>query len=162
MATQELTGAPGVDHPTATVTPFPAIEPGHHLAPVAIGAPGPQQKIVFLPDPDFCVTNHVASWVHFIEDVDHTGAEYAVHIPSFLNEGQPAYTLSVTVGSDSMSTDARMREAHVIVGDEGSVDAYLTPDMAGQAANDLRALADKLDEAARTARLHNAHAEVAA
>ena len=145
-----------------TVTPFPAIAPGHHLAPVALGAPGPEQKIVFLPCPDWCSTNHVSEWVHFIEDVDHTGEEFAVHIPSFINEGKPVYTLSATVGCDSMSSDPRMRAAHVIVGDEGSVDAYLTPDMASEAADGLRKLAAKLDEAARTARLHNEfEAEVA-
>jgi len=145
-----------------TVTPFPAIAPGHHLAPVALGAPGPEQKIVFLPCPDWCSTNHVSEWVHFIEDVDHTGEESAVHIPSFINEGKPVYTLSATVGCDSMSSDPRMRAAHVIVGDEGSVDAYLTPDMASEAADGLRKLAAKLDEAARTARLHNEfEAEVA-
>lgn len=146
----------------SNVATFPAVAPGHHLAPVALGAPGPEQKIVFLPCPDWCSTNHVSEWVHFIEDVDHTGEEFAVHIPSFINEGKPAYTLSATVGCDSMSSDPRMRAAHVIVGDEGSVDAYLTPDMASEAADSLRQLAAKLDEAARTARLHNEHeAEVA-
>lgn len=157
MATQELTGTSGVDHPSTNVATFPAIEPGHHLAPVAVGAPGSEQKIVFLPCPDFCITNHVAGWVHFIEDVDHTGEEFAVHVPSFFNEGKPVYSLSVAVGSDSMSSDAKLREAHVIIGDEGSVDAYQTPEMAEATAADLRKLADKLDEAARTARLHNQH-----
>jgi hypothetical protein len=144
------------------VATFPAIAPGHHLAPVALGAPGSKQKIVFVECADWCQTNHVAEWVHFIEDIDHTGEEFAIHVPSFFNEGKPAHTLSATVGSDPMSSDPQMREAHVILGDEGSVDAYLTPDMASEAADDLRKLAAKLDELARTARLHNQHeAEVA-
>lgn len=142
---------------TATVSTFPAIAPGHHLAPVAIGAPDTQQKIVFVECPDFCRTNHISEWVHFIEDVDHIGEEFAVHVPSFFNEGKPVYTLTAAVGSDSMSSDPQLRAAHVIVGDDGSVDAYLTPGMANATANDLRKLADKLDEAARTARLHNQH-----
>lgn len=146
----------------SNVATFPAVAPGHHLAPVALGAPGPEQKIVFLPCPDWCSTNHVSEWVHFIEDVDHTGEEFAVHIPSFINEGKPAYTLSATVGCDSMSSDPRMRAAHVIVGDEGSVGAYLTPDMADGVAAQMEKFAAKVREAARTARLHNAHAEVAA
>lgn len=163
MATQDLTGAPErTDSTPAKVVPFPAIAPGHHLAPVGIGVPGPEQKIVFVPCPDFCKTNHVADWVHFIEDVDHTGEEFAVHVPSFFNVGKPVYTLSATVGCDPMSRDPQMRAAHVIVGDEGSVDAYQTPDMANELADDLRRLADKLDEAARTARLHNQQTEVAA
>lgn len=156
MAAEQLSGTPmRADRPTSTVTPFPAIAPGHHLAPVALGAPGPDQKIVFVPDPDWCRTNHVSEWVHFLEDVDHTGDEFAVHVHSFFNDTRPAYTLTAAVGCDPMSSDPQMRAAHVIVGDEGSVDAYLTPDMASQAARDLRKLADKLDENARTARLHN-------
>jgi hypothetical protein len=142
---------------TATVSPFPAITPGHHLAPVAIGAPGPHQKIVFMECADWCAVSHVSGWVHFIEDVDHTGEEFAVHVPSLFSDGKPAYTLTAAVGSDPMSSDPQLRAAHVIVGDDGSVDAYLTPEMAQTTASDLRKLADKLDEAARTARLHNQH-----
>lgn len=149
--------------PLGSVHPFPAIAPGHHLAPVGIGAPGPQQQIVFVPCPDWCTTNHVADWVHFIEDLDHTGEELAVHVPSFFNGDKPVYTLSSSVGCDPMSKDPQMRAAHVIVGDAGSVDAYLTPDMADETAAGLERLAAKLRENARTARLHNEHAvEVAA
>jgi hypothetical protein len=142
--------------PPSTVHPFPAIAPGHHLAPVALGAPGPDQKIVFVQCADWCRTNHVSAWVHFIEDIDHTGDEFAVHVRSFLNPGKPAYTMTTAVGCDPMSSDPQMRAAHVIVGDEGSVDAYLTPDMADEAADDLEQLVAKLRENARTARLHNA------
>ena len=146
----------------SNVHPFPAIAPGHHLAPVALGAPGPEQKIVFVPCPDWCATNHVSEWVHFLEDLDHTGEEFAVHVRSFFDDSKPAYTMTATIGSDPMSSDPQMRAAHVIVGDEGSVDAYLTPDMADEAADDLVKLAAKLREAARTARLHNAASEAEA
>src|SRR5918999_1527980 len=115
MATQELTGASGTDN----VTPFPAIAPGHHLAPVALGAPGPKQQIVFVPDPDWCRTNHIADWVHFIDDLDHTGEEFAVHVPSFFNGDAPVYSLTAAVVSDPMSSDPKMRDAHVVVGDKG-------------------------------------------
>ena len=144
------------------VTPFPAIAPGHHLAPVALGAPGPEQKIVFLPDPDWCTTDHLSEWVHFIEDLDHTGEEFSARIGSFFNGDKPVYTLSATVGADPMSSDPQMRAAHVVVGDAGSVDAYLTPDMADETAAGLERLAAKIREHARTARLHNAAAEVEA
>lgn len=139
------------------VTLFPAIAPGHHLAPVAIGAPGPTQKIVFVPCPDWCEANHVSNWVNFLDDLDHTGDEFAVHVRSFFNDSRPAYTMTATIGCDPMSSDPQLRAAHVIVGDEGSVDAYLTPDMADTAADDLEKLAAKLRENARTARLHNQH-----
>lgn len=147
----------------SNVAPFPAVAPGHHLAPVGIGAPGPKQQIVFVPCPDWCTTNHLSEWVHFLEDLDHTGEELAVHVPSFFNGDKPVYTLSTSVGCDPMSKDPQMRAAHVIVGDAGSVDAYLTPDMADETAAGLERLAAKLRENARTARLHNEHAaEVAA
>lgn len=152
---------------TTTVQPsnvaaFPAIKPGYHLAPLALGEPGPKQRVIFVECADWCTTNHISQWVHFVEDVDHTGDELAVHIPSFYDEGKPAYTLTAAVGSDPMSSDPRLRAAHVIVGDEGSVDAYLTPDMADLAADDLEKLAAKLRKDARTARLHNQHEEAAA
>lgn len=163
MDAAQLTGAPErADHPTANVHSFPAIAPGHHLAPVAIGAPGPTQQIVFVPCPDWCASNHVSSWVHFIDDLDHTGEEFAVHVRSFFNESTPAYTMTATIGCDPMSSDPKMRAAHVIVGDEGSVDAYLTPEMAEEAADDLVKLAARIREAARTARLHNQNEAVAA
>jgi hypothetical protein len=146
----------------SNVTPFPAIAPGHHLAPVAIGTPGPTQKIVFVPCPDWCEANHVSSWVNFLDDLDHTGSEFAVHVHSFFNDNSPAYTMTAAIGCDPMSNDPRLRAAHVIVGDEGSVDAYLTPDMADEVAADLEKLAAKLRDSARTARLHNQAAEVAA
>lgn len=146
----------------ANVMQFPAIKPGRHLAPLALGVPGAEQRIVYIECPDWCTTNHLSEWVHFLEDVDHSGEEFAVHVPTFSRDGEPAYTLTATVGSDSMSPDSRMRAAHVIVGDEGSVDAYLTPEMADSTADDLDRLAAKLREAARTARLHNQYeAEVA-
>ncbi|MFJ3507828.1 DUF6907 domain-containing protein [Streptomyces luteogriseus] len=146
-----------------TITPFPAVAPGHRLAPVAIGAPGPKQQVVFVPCPDFCVVDHLDNYVHFLEDLDHTGDELAVHIPSFFNGDKPVYSLAASVGCDPMSRDEQMRAAHVIVGDAGSVDAYLTPEMADAVADDLVKLASKLRESARTARLHNQHtAEVAA
>jgi len=138
------------------VTPFPAITPGHHLAPVALGAPGPDQKIVFVPCPDWCTTNHISEWVHFLEDLDHTGDPFAVEIGSFFNGDKPVYALNTAIGCDPMSNDPQMRAAHVVVGDEGSVDAYLTPDMADDTAAGLERLAAKLRENARTARLHNA------
>jgi len=163
MAADQLSGASvRADHPTSKVTPFPAIAPGHHLAPVALGAPDAGQQIVFVPCPDWCTTNHVSAWVHFLEDLDHTGDGFAVEIGSFFNADKPVYSLNTALGCDPMSSDPQMRAAHIVVGDEGSVDAYLTPDMADETAAGLEKLAAKLRENARTARLHNAAAEAKA
>ena len=157
MAKQESTQAA-----LGAVTPFPAIAPGHHLAPLALGAPGPKQQIVFVPCPDWCTTNHISEWVHFIEDANHTGDVFAVEVGSFFNGDKPVYTLNSAIASDPMSSDSQMRAAHVVVGDAGSVDAYLTPAMADETAAGLEQLAAKIREHARTARLHNAAAEVEA
>jgi hypothetical protein len=140
---------------STNIAPFPAVAPGHHLAPVALGTPGPKQQIVFVPCPDLCKTNHVSEWVDFLQDVNHTGEEFAIHVRSFVNGGKPAHTMTVAVGCDPMSSDPQMRPAHVIVGDGGSVEAYQTPDMADEAACDLEKMAAQMRAAARTARLHN-------
>jgi hypothetical protein len=139
------------------VRPFPAIKPGHRLAPLALGVPGAGQQIVFVECPDWCTEDHVQNFVHFMEDVDHKGDEFAIAIPSFWNEQQAAYRLTAALASDPMAEDSRMRDAHVIVGDSGSVDAYLAPHKADAVADDLIQLAAKIREAARTARLHNQH-----
>lgn len=152
---------------TTTVQPsnvhaFPTMKPGHHLAPLTIGTPGAAQRIVYVECPDWCVTDHMAESVDFVQDVTHTGADFTALVYSFISDGLPICTLSAALGVDPMSTDPALRDAHIIVSDEGSVDAYLTPEMADQAADDLAQLAAKLRETARTARLHNQHAEVAA
>ena len=141
----------------ANVHPFPVIKPGHHLAPLALGAPGAGQRVVFTECADWCTVNHVQDFVHFVEDVDHKGDEFQIDIPSFWNESAAAYTLTAALSSDPMSSEPKMRDAHVVVGDSGSVDAYLTPDMADAVADDLVKLAAKLREISRTARLHNSY-----
>jgi len=146
----------------ANVAAFPAIKPGYHLAPVAIGSPGATRRIAYLECPDFCVIDHVAEPVTFIEDVSHSGANHTAYVYSFLADALPTYTLSASVGIDPMSSDPELQAAHIVVSDEGNADAYLTPEMADDTADELEALASKLREAARTARLHNQHEAVAA
>jgi hypothetical protein len=149
--------------PPTNVHPFPALKPGHHLAPAAIqrGAESPQ--IVYIECPDWCTEDHVDNFAHFMEDVDHKGGDFSISIPSFWNGTEAAYQMTAALSCDPMSSDPQLREAHIVMGDSGSVDAYLTPDMADGAADDLIKLAAKLREASRTARLHNQHvAEVAA
>lgn len=137
------------------VTAFPALKPGFHLAPLAVGAPGDGQQVVYVECPDWCSEDHVVNFVHFLEDVDHKGDELTVAIPSFWNDKDAAYQLTATLSSDPLSTDLQMQAAHIVMGDSGSVDAYLTPDMADGVADSLIKMACKLREVARTARLHN-------
>lgn len=155
MATQELTGAPGVDHPTSNVHAFPAIKPGYHLAPVALGAPSQKQRIVWDECPDFCTESHVENFVHFLDDITHNGDAFSISVPSFLIPDAAVFQWSVRVSSDPTATDPQMRDSHIVLEGDTHFDAYLTPDMASETAADLRKLAAKLDEGARTARLHN-------
>lgn len=162
MATQELTGATAADQTPATVAMFPAIAPGHHLAPVAVGAPGLRQRIVWDECPDFCTESHVRNFVYFLDDISHNGDAFTISVPSFLIPDAAVFQWSVRVSSDPTAKDPQMRDAHVVLEGDTGIDAYHTADMANATASDLRKLADKLDEAARTARLHNQHqAEVA-
>jgi hypothetical protein len=147
---------------TTNVAAFPAIAPGHHLAPLAIGAPGPKQRVLYGECPDFCTEDHVENFVHFLDDVAHHGKAFTVSVPSFLIPDAAVFQWAVQVSSDPAATDAQLREAHVVIEGDTGIDAYLTPSMANGVAADLRKLADKLDEAARTARLHNQHAEAVA
>jgi hypothetical protein len=140
-----------------TVSPFPAIAPGYRLAPVAIGAPGPKQCIVYAECADFCTESHVANFVYFLDDISHNGDAFTISVPSFLIPDAAVFQWSVRVSSDPTATDPQMRDAHVVLEGDTGIDAYHTADMANATASDLRKLADKLDEAARTARLHNQH-----
>jgi len=164
MATQELTGASSADHPATNVATFPAIKPGHHLAPLALGAPGPKQRVIFIECPDFCTENHVENFVHFLDDVAHNGQAITISVPSFLIPDAAVFQWSARVSSDPTATDPQMRDSHVVLEGDTGIDAFLTPDMGDGVADDLEKLAAKLREAARTARLHNqfeAKAEVA-
>lgn len=137
------------------VTPFPAIAPGHHLAPIALGAPGAKQRIIYGECPDFCTESHVENFVHFLDDVTHNGDAFTISVPSFLIPDAAVFQWTVRVSSDPVATDQQMRAAHVVLEGDTGIDAYLTPDMADEVADDLAKLAMKVREVARTARLHN-------
>ena len=137
------------------VSPFPVIKPGYHLAPVALGAPSQKQRIVWDECPDFCTESHVENFVHFLDDVTHNGDAFTISVPSFLIPDAAVFQWSARVSSDPTATDPQMRGSHVVLEGDTGIDAYLTPDMGDEVADDLEKLAAKLREAARTARLHN-------
>jgi hypothetical protein len=58
------------------------------------------------------------------------------------------------IKSDPAAEDARMRKAHIMVDDERE-QAFLTPEMAEQFADELIGYASEVRHLARTARLHN-------
>ncbi|MET9521492.1 DUF6907 domain-containing protein [Streptomyces coeruleorubidus] len=147
--------------PSSNVTPFPAIKPGHRLAPAAIGRSDDTPQIVGIFCPNFCVEDHVADRQVAVEDITHSSETAHIGIKSFLS-GRLALELYATIKSDPASDDPRLREAHIVL-DDASDDAYLTVDEAEETVGQLLGLAADLQGLIRTARLHNQHAaEVAA
>ena len=138
----------------SNATPFPALKPGFHLAPAAIGRSDETPQIVGIFCPDYCVEDHVAARQVAVEDIVHSSETAHTAIRSFLSS-ENVIELYVTIKSEASTSDPRLHAAHVVL-DDGSDDAFLTPEMADNTADDLYKLAAKLREAARTARLHNA------
>jgi len=147
---------------SANVSPFPAIKPGHHLAPAAIRRDNGASQIVYIECPDWCTEDHVENFVHYLEDVAHYGQAFTISVPSFLIPDAAVFQWSARTSSDPTATDPQMRDSHIVLEGDTGIDAYLTPDMGDDVASDLERLASKIREAARTARLHNQHAEAVA
>ncbi|MET7429605.1 hypothetical protein ABZT16_11485 [Streptomyces flaveolus] len=143
-----------------TVTVFPALKPGYHLAPAAIGRPGQPTQIVVVECADFCVEDHVAARQVAVEDIVHSSSTAHLGIRSMLG-GRLAIELYATIKQDPASHDERLRQAHIVL-DDGSDDAHLTVDEAEDAVEQLLKLTADLQQLIRTARLHNAAAEVEA
>lgn len=133
----------------ASVTP--AVSPGFRLVPASIGRPG-RVQVAHVPCPNWCVLDHVADRVVAIEDVSHRGDVDHAQVSTMLDDHYSAFEVYSQLYSDPASDDPRMRVAAVVVTD-GSRDAYLTPDMADETADDLIAFAMRLKETAGIARL---------
>ena len=145
----------------ATVTPFPAITPGHRLVPATIGRPE-QTQVVWIECPNWCQHDHLADREVSIEDIDHYSPTGGWSVGSILDPDTAIHELYARVHSDPSHPDERLHAAHVLLGNGAPFDSYLTPDDADQAADELIAFATQVKAAARTARLHNAAAEAEA
>lgn len=139
--------------PNAT-RPVPKLAPGIRLVPAAIGLRGAAQ-IIWIQCPDWCVDDHVAERQIAVEDVSHHGAVDCVQVPTMGDDLYSAFELYSQLYSDPISADPRMRTATVLVTD-GSRDAYLTPSMAEELADDLIKKAAQIRQKARIARRANA------
>ncbi|MFI9244176.1 DUF6907 domain-containing protein [Streptomyces sp. NPDC053086] len=155
MATQQSTQAS-----LGTVTAFPALAPGYHLAPASIGRPGQPTQLVFVACADWCTEDHVADRQIAVEDVVHSSETAHLGIRSFLG-GRVAIELYATIKQDPAAHDERLRQAHIVL-DDGSDDAHLTVDQAEDAVEQLLKLTSDLQQLIRTARLHNVAAEAEA
>ncbi|MFF7824220.1 DUF6907 domain-containing protein [Streptomyces rochei] len=139
----------------ATVYPFPAITPGHRLAPAKVGPRG-HQTVVFVECPNWCTEDHVEWPERYAEDIDHRGATGATWETECLTKPHDrVMSLDAWLHSDAMASDSAMRATHVVLDDE-TTQAYLTPDMADRVADEIVSFASQLRQLARTARLHNA------
>ncbi|MFF7331536.1 DUF6907 domain-containing protein [Streptomyces sp. NPDC008150] len=119
------------------------------LVPASVGA-----STVYVPCPGWCTVDHIVDGVNYVDDILHSGRPAVWNVASFEDGGMRdrPVQLSVELGADLASKDPRFQAAHVTVSD-GSVYAYLTPEMADTAADELVAFAARIREAARTARL---------
>lgn len=137
--------------PEASATP--SATPPPRLVPVSVGRPG-RVQVAHLPCPIWCVLDHVAERVVAVEDVSHRGAVDFAQVPTMLDDLYSPFEMYCQLFSDPVSDDPRMRVAAVVVTD-GSNDAYQTPDMADETADQLIAFAMRMKSAARVARLAN-------
>lgn len=137
----------------ATFAPV-AIKPGWRLAPALFGKPG-NQGGAWVECPEFCAESHVDQWTQHAADLDHWGTEGARwDVATMHDPGMALLVLSARLYLDPNNPDPRMSAATVRVDDE-SVDVFLTPDMAEQAADELIAFAGQLRNLARQARTFN-------
>ncbi|MEU4154780.1 hypothetical protein [Streptomyces antimycoticus] len=140
------------------IDPSPALKPGYRLVPALIGT-RTSAHVAPIACPTWCVENHLAAPTMF-EDITHTSASEDVGISSFLKPNGDLLMYAM-LQADPAASDPRLRQAHIGI-ETGGLPDYHTPEMAERFADDLIRFALQLRGLARTARLHNAAAEVEA
>lgn len=148
MSVPETCPVPQQSASASSVTP--TLSPGYRLVPASIGRPGRVQT-AWIPCPHFCVLDHVAERQVAVEDISHRGAPDHAQVPSMDDDLYSAFEVYAQLYSDPVSEDPRLRVAAVVVTD-GSRDAYQTPEMADETADELIAFALRLKAAAGVAR----------
>lgn len=128
--------------------------PGWHFAPARFGKPG-QQADALVSCPDWCAEDHIKDWHNHAVDLDHWGSNDADwEADSVTNPGARMLALTARLYLDPNNADPRMANASIRVDDE-TVDAFWTPEMTEQAADNLIAFAAQLRHLARQARAFN-------
>lgn len=107
--------------------------------------------MIFVSCPAWCSERHSEEPEVAVEDITHYSDIAFIQVPTLLSENAHS-ELYCRVTSDPASEDPRRRTAHVLYGDGSGVDAYLTPDMADAAADDLAVFVEELRAKARIAR----------
>ncbi|WP_406306294.1 hypothetical protein OHA61_34275 [Streptomyces sp. NBC_00885] len=124
------------------------------LVPAKVGRPGHIQTI-HIECPEWCVMDHEDRVGH-LDDVMHYSDFDVVTVLTLTDDETAHSELMLNVSSDPSASDPRLRAAHLVINDGASTDAYLTPDMADELADDLIAFAAQLRNKARTVCLYNA------
>ncbi|MBT2429423.1 hypothetical protein J7F02_28355 [Streptomyces sp. ISL-112] len=99
--------------------------------------------------------DHVDLHEQRLEDVTHWGEFFGAQVSTLLDDNTAYCELFGRVNADPSHPDPRMRAAHVLLGNGSVQDAFLTPDMADETADELIEFAVKLKAAARVARAAN-------
>ena len=129
----------------ASVTP--------RLAPALVG-PADVAQAIWIPCHEWCVVDHLDR-VTCLEDAVHYSDASVVTVLTLTDEGTAHSELMLNISSDPTARDPRLQAAHIVINDAASTDAYLTPEMAEELADDLITFAVKVRMAARTARTAN-------
>ncbi|MER6435467.1 hypothetical protein ABT275_03760 [Streptomyces sp. NPDC001185] len=98
----------------------------------------------------FCTMDHAGDdAVGHLDDIDHTGEDADLMVPSFLNGDQ--LLAHAYLGQDPAASDPRMKDPHVRVTDGGD-DFFLTPEMADTFARTVDTFGSKVRAFAHLAR----------
>ncbi|MFE0273777.1 DUF6907 domain-containing protein [Streptomyces sp. NPDC058992] len=127
--------------------------PGTRLVPAKIGRPGRIQT-VYIECPEWCETDH-SEREGSLDDVMHYGSADSVLVSTLTDDVTAHGELHATIAIDPAASDHRLRTAHIVVADGQPTDAYLSPEMGEELADDLIAFAAQLRHKARLVRLFN-------
>jgi hypothetical protein len=130
----------------------PAIEQAR-LVPARVGRTGHVQT-VYIECPTWCVVDHMDRQT-CLEDVMHYSDADVLQVSTLTDDDTSHSEMYANISSDPTATDPRLRAAHLVINDGAPDDAYLTPDMADELADEMIAFAAQLRHKARQVRLYN-------
>lgn len=144
---------PSIPKQRKAKAPAPASSDQARLVPAKVGPLGRVQT-VWIPCPTWCVVDHLEH-AGVLEDVMHYSDADILQVATLLDDDTAHSELYANISLDPTAADPRLRVSHIVINDGAQDDAYLTPDMAEELADDLIAFGAQLREKARLVRLHN-------
>ncbi|MFK4595742.1 DUF6907 domain-containing protein [Streptomyces pristinaespiralis] len=124
-----------------------------NLVAARVGRAGLVQTVYIECPTSWCAVDHL-EWEGALEDISHYSDSDVVQLNTLTDDDTGHSEMYVGISMDPVASDPRLRAAHVMVTDAVG-DAYLTPDMADEYADELIAFASQIREKARIARLSN-------